>query len=101
MTLTEERLTPLQKLRRDCYDALSYGCVSEEDIRPILDDIFEIVSKVVRLKLGIGFQDADLILADVRNEAERLIGRYHLDDLVNLHGAVNAIAKYLAQEESQ
>lgn len=101
MTVTEESPTTFQKLRRDCYDALACSFVSDEDVSPILDDIFDIVSKALRRHFGIGFHDADLILADARNEAERLIGRYHLDDLVNLHEAVDAIAEYLAEDETE
>jgi hypothetical protein len=80
MTVTEESPTAFQKLRRDCYDALACSFVSDEDISPILDDIFDIVSKALRRHFGIGFHDTDLILADARNEAERLIGRYQLDE---------------------
>ncbi len=101
MTVTEERPTTFRKLRRDCYDAVAVcGFVSEEDISPILDDIFDIVSKALRRHFGVSFQEADLILADARNEADRLIGGYHLDDLVNLHEAVDAIAEYLAEPEA-
>jgi hypothetical protein len=95
MTVTENGT--FQKLRRDCYDAMALSFVSEPDISPVLDNIFDIVGKALRLHFGIGFQDTALILADARNEAERLIGRYHLDDFVNLDEAVDAIAEYLAE----
>lgn len=96
MTITDKDPKTLQKLRRELSNALASSFISEEDISPVLDDTFEIVTKTVRRHFGISTQEAELMLADARNEAGRLIGRYHLNDLVNLDEAIDAVAEYLA-----
>jgi hypothetical protein len=90
-----------ENLRNDCYDAVLLGLGLDGDIRPILDEVFDLVVKAVRRRFGISTHDAELLLADARNELEHLIGKHDLDDLVNVHQAINAIAEHLAEDATE
>lgn len=84
------------KLRRDCYDALVFvDRLSAADASALVDSIFEIVISVLRRQYGIGYNDAELMLANARRDAEDFLGG-HIDGLVNVHSTIEAITEYLA-----
>ena len=99
MTIAEDSQTVVGDLRRICYDAVA--TVPEENISLIVDNVFDIVTATIRNHFSIGINDAELVLRDARNEAERLISGDRFDDLVNLRDVVDAIAQHLAEEEIQ
>jgi hypothetical protein len=88
-----------EELRDECDSALAWSWLDTQDMSPLLDDVFDIVTKAIRQHFHLGILEAELVLRDARNEADGLLEKYDLDDLVDTNEAVRAIAKHLAEKE--
>lgn len=88
-----------EDLRDECYDAMAFSYVDTPDAAWLVEGIFDIVTKVIQRRFGLGIVEAEMVLRDARNEAEELYDKCDLDGFVNLDQAVKAIAKYLTEDE--
>lgn len=88
-----------REIRDECHDAMICSYVETVDVGWLVDEIFDVVSKTIRSRFGLGLREADLVLRDVRNEAEDLLSKCDLDNFVNLDQAIEVIAKYLTEDE--
>jgi hypothetical protein len=89
-----------QRIRDDCYDALGVW-PDTIDVEPFLEDIFALVTNVIRARFGLTIERAEFLLRDARNEADRVMFAYRFDNLVDLDQTIKEIAEYLADKEQE
>lgn len=90
-----------EKLRSDCRAAMIWvEVLSAADAGPLLDSLFDLVINVLRHQCGVSYSDAELMLANARQECEYIIGQ-DIDGLVNVDAAIEAIVEYLADDGTE
>ncbi len=81
------------------YEAMIHHYLEPPYVDWIVVEILNNVTEVVRRRFGLGAQDAELLFADARSEAYRRLNDVDLDDYVDHHKLIKAIAEYLTEED--
>jgi hypothetical protein len=85
-----------EELREACHDAI-WLCIAAPGIDFMIEEIFEIVTRVIMQRFGLRLIDTELLLRDARNEADDLLDKYDVDNLADVDEVIEAISKHLAE----